>query len=294
MLSKLRYDASESQLNAPRQEELAEGLAALFGTELADLMPLPGGTLGICFKAKLRGQLRFFKTHAIPSGRSALRREVAFLDAVAQEAADPHLLETGDAACPRVWLHTKLLEPGAPPSPTQISRLIVRYEAGLKEHPCLGRDVPVEDNIHHLLAQAEEALYVLSKEGFLSVFVRDAAAAGIERLKPVLAALPLQLCHGDLGPANIMSSGDELVALDWEDVFWGVAGYDYLYWMTFFGNRKWLSQYALGNTILDRSSDISLMVVILLLKSLLSVRNGHHIHNSLSIDDRLLEVINLG
>ena len=41
------------------------------------------------------------------------------------------------------------------------------------------------------------------------------------------------LCHGDLGPRNIMSQGGGPVAIDREDAFWGVEGYDYLLWLTF-------------------------------------------------------------
>ena len=294
MLSKLRHSGTVIRPSSePEQKELTSRLNALFGVDLAGLRFVPGGTLGVCFKADLNGQPRFFKTHAIPSGRCTLQRESAFLKATAAKQTDPRLLHVADGGAERVWLHTRQLEPCRPLSPQEVLALIAGYETVLERHPELASVVPASDSISQLLSEAESALDFMIRNSLLSPFVINAAHSKIDRLKLVCADLPLQLCHGDLGPANIMTGDGSLVALDWEDAFWGIAGYDYLYWLTFFGNRKWLSTDAFGHTTLDRSTEIGLMLIILLLKSWISVLNGSYLQNTLTIDNRLLEVINL-
>ena len=247
----------------------------------------------MCFKAELNGQSRFFKTHAIAAGRPTLQREVAFLEASAAKKTDPHLLTIAERGAERVWLHTRLLEPCGPLSPEEILALISDYERELERYPELANVVPASDNIYQLLSEAGSALDFMVRESLLSPCVIKSVHSAIDRLKLVCADLPLQLCHGDLGPPNIMIGDGSLIAIDWEDAFWGISGYDYLYWLTFFGNRKWLATGALDHTALDRATAIRLMVIIVLLKSWISVRNGSYVHNAITIEDRLLEVINL-
>ncbi|CAJ48859.1 putative O antigen biosynthesis protein, partial [Bordetella avium 197N] len=294
VLSKLRYGGTESRPTGEvEQDLLTSDLRSLFGTNLAGLTPVPGGTLGVGFKANLNGQARFFKTHALPSGRLTLKREAEFLKVTALAQTDPQLVHRVQGSSERTWLHTRLLSPCASPSPPSVRALIAEYEAQLRKHPELAGVVPASDSIHELLARATPALDFLAGANLLSPLVTDTARAALDRLQGISADLSLQLCHGDLGPANIMSDGGSLVALDWEDAFWGIAGYDYLYWLTFFQNRKWLSKAALGHTPLEPSQEIALMALILLLKSWMSVRNGSYLCNTLTIEQRLLEVFNL-
>lgn len=295
MLSKLRYGGVEiRQSGEPAVEQLTAGLRAMFGDALTGLSAVPGGTLGIGFKADLHGQPRFFKTHAVPSGRLSLQREAAFLKATAAAQADPRLVQVAEGTTHRAWMHTRLLDPCETLSSTEVRALIATYEAALQKYPELAGDVPASDSIHQLLSEAEAALAFMTAKHLLSPAVTDAVRCGIDHLKVVCADLPLQLCHGDLGIANIMIAGNSPVALDWEDVFWGISGYDYLYWLTFFGNRKWLSRDALGHTSLTPSTEIALMLVILLLKSWMSVRDGSYLRNTMTFDQRLQEVIDLG
>lgn len=292
MLSKLRYAGTEIRSSC-EQEELTLGLKALLGVGLVGLRPAAGGTLSICFKGELNGRPRFFKTHAVHSGRGTLQREAAFLKAIAPDHVDPRLLHVGDEESGRIWLHAKQLEACRQLTPSEVRDLIAGYEADLRKCSRLIDQVPRADNIHLLLLEAESAFVFMADKNLLSPLVRGVVRSSIDRVKLVCAGRPLQLCHGDLGPANIMTGGDTVVPLDWEDAFWGVAGYDYLYWLTFFSNRRWLSRDSLGHTPLESSDEIAVMVVILLLKSLISVRDGSYHHNTITIDQRLLEVINL-
>jgi len=78
-----------------------------------------------------------------------------------------------------------------------------------------------------------------------------------------------------------------------EDGFWGIAGYDYLYWLSFFNNRKWLTRAALAHAPLAHADAVALLVVILVLKAWLAVCNGSYRRHSLSPNQRLREAINL-
>jgi thiamine kinase-like enzyme len=294
VLSKLKYsDTQAHSYEESEQKELIYSLNSLFAGNLAGVRFVPGGTSVLCFKADLNGQPRFFKTHAIASRRRALQREAAFLEATAAKQTDPHLLHIAEGGVERVWLHTKLLEPCGSRSPLEILTLIARYKLELAKHPEIALRVSSSDSIYYLLSEAESALDCMVQETLLSLRVIKSAHSAIDRLKSVCTDFPLQLCHGDLGPANIMFGDRQLVAIDFEDAFWGIDGFDYLYWLTFFENRKYLGTDALGHTALDRDSEIGLMLILVLLKSWISVRDGCYVQNAMAIDDRLLEVINL-
>lgn len=294
VLSKLRHKGDKpGTCGSPGRERLKSSLSEMFNNRLNGLNFVPGGTLGVCFSACLNGVPRFFKTHALPSGFVTLQREAAFLWVTATDITDAHLLQSTDSKNERVWLHTKFLKHCAPLRPPEVLALIDGYDERLKRHPELANLVPTSHSIGHLLSEADSALDFMIENNVLSPLVIEKTSSVIEQLKSVCACLPLQLCHGDLGPANIMINDSSFVALDWEDVFWGVAGYDYLYWLTFFSNRKWLSRDVLGHTALDRQTEIGLMLIIILLKSWMSVLNGSCTQNAISIDDRLSQVIKL-
>jgi hypothetical protein len=273
-------------------EYLASSLKSAFGDSLTALRPLDGGTLSLCFVGELQGQTRFFKTHAVSAGRVTLQREAAILESTAEDRADVRLLKLQHGDQERIWLHMKSLRPCAALSPAMARDLVDSFEGPLAAIADYGL-VPETDNIKLLLTEAETALEELSTQGLLSQVVQDKAQTCVARCNAHCADWSVQLCHGDLGPANIMTEGQDPLVVDWEDAFWGIPGYDYLYWLTFFNNRQWLLPEALGYTPIGRTNEVSLMVVILLLKSLLSVRNGSFRDNSVSLDARILEVLNL-
>jgi hypothetical protein len=91
----------------------------------------------------------------------------------------------------------------------------------------------------------------------------------------------------------MISKSLDIIALDWEDVFWGINGYDYLYWLTFYNNRVFLKRSALGHNNLPINLEISIMVAIIILKCFLSYINGSYTKNNLTFNQRISEVINL-
>ncbi len=292
VLSKLRHASAANKLSGYEKDGLVAGLQAKLGETLVGLHPLDGGTLGVIFSGVIDGSEHCFKTHAVPAGQLTLRREYAFLRETARGRADAHLIIIDGQTETRTWLQTKLLHSCNELSPATIRNLVGNYEAKLPGG--IGLDlVPAEDNIHLLLKNAEEALAVLSRKHLISEGIASEAKARLSYLHAISSEWKLQLCHGDLGPANIMCDDIGPVVIDWEDAFWGIAGYDYLYWLTFFSNRRWLAPDVLGHTPWERSGEVALMTMILLLKCLLSIRDGSYQGNKISFDQRLMEVITL-
>lgn len=289
MLSKLRH--AGAGVDGVDTEALIQELRSLFGGALSEVRHHPGGTLGVGFTASLSGRPRFFKTHALPSGRPTLWREAAFLAATAGERADARRIDTGSGA--RTWLHMALLRSGGDLAPAPVRELVLAHAAALKSEE-LAPLVPPEDGLALLLSRAETALAELAARQHLSEGLRSRVTACLDQLRRDMGGWPRQLCHGDLGPANLMADAHGLLAVDWEDAFWGVEGYDYLYWLTFFANRRWLGPTALGHTPWGRQGEVALMVMIVVLKSWLSVRDGSQSRHVLGIEPRLQEVLDLG
>ena len=294
MLSKLKAFRREkdSTVYLSDGSELVTELQAKLGTDLDNLRTIKGGTLGICLQGQLKGCPRFFKTHSVPSGRSTLEREALLLDRTSGERIDVQVLDIGEGNSRRTWLHTKLLQPSDALAPEAVRSLIAKYGLLLKEGAHV-REVQHSESIQLLLSEADSAVVSLTDLGLLSASIQSRVVECIVRMRALCDCAPPQLCHGDLGPNNIMADDETIIAVDWEDIFWGIAGYDYLYWLTFFKNRKWLLQEQLGFTPWGISNEIAVMVVILLLKSNLSVLTGSYRDNSISIGQRLMEVISL-
>ena len=101
------------------------------------------------------------------------------------------------------------------------------------------------------------------------------------------------LCHGDFSPANLVGNGPALTVIDWEDAFWGIEGYDFLYWMTFFENRKYLSQDIFSVTPWDKPTDIAILLLIIVVKSHISLLSKDYMTYSLTFEQRLNEILSL-
>lgn len=294
MLSKLRYVSEYlCKLDSSVYELEIAALKEELGSKLTNLTPFTGGTFGINFSGHLDGQPRFFKTYATADRRITLEREQIFLEITAGHQTDPVLLNVPVDGSRRTWLHTKTLNPSESLEPAAVRKLIDEYDAKLEHFSEFRLSPSKEDNFNHLLSHGESALELLVKLNLLSPFVRHRASYHLACLRSNHHKWQIKLCHGDLSPANILHDGHNPIALDWEDAYWGFAGYDYLYWLTFFSNRKWLLPSSLGHGPLRRGDEIAIMVMILLLKSFLSVRNDSYRKNNLTIDQRLREVIEL-
>lgn len=228
---------------------------------LADVAPVTGGTAGVCFRATYNNAPVFLKT------QPNIAKEAAFMHAAHPDM--PVILNGSWMMCP--WMEPVTL------TPQDIWTLVQDYQPRLE-------GLEVGDNIMQLLNYGFDALDTLDVRN-------DTSRALFEIFDELRSALPTMervVCHGDLGPKNIMAWNGKPVAIDWEDVFMGVAFYDYLFWLTFFENRRYL--------IRSKPSRIekAILALIVALKCELSYRLGAHRSNAMSFDQRIQEVLDLG
>lgn len=257
----------------------------------ATVAPAPGGTLGACYDADVSGEKRFLKTHLPgPSPRASLAKEADILEqlygnTIVLDRFEIPLADGTERLCLMMPALARLATPIEP------------ADAAAMAYACSER---LKDwrwdrlaSFEHYLASAIQALKTLSSRGLLE----QAGAAEVRRLIALLgdrlADLPEALCHGDFGPKNIMLQGTAPRVIDWEDAFRGIAGYDYLYWLTFMENRPFLQKAAFGRTGLSPDVERAILVLVVLLKSYLAVLSGEHLKHAMSAQARIAEILDL-
>lgn len=257
----------------------------------AAVTPVLGGTLGICFDAEIAGEKRFLKTH-LPdaAARASLGREADILERLYGKAI---VLDRFEVAVADGMSRLCLLMPALAP----LTGPMQSADAAAMARECSERlggwrpdDLP---SFEHYLASAKRALNTLSDRGLLE----QPSATEMRGLMLLLAErlpnLPAALCHGDFGPKNIMLEGTAPRIIDWEDAFLGIAGYDYLYWLTFMENRPFLQTAAFGRTGLAPEIERAILALVVLLKSYLAVCSGAYLKHAVSAQARITEILEL-
>ncbi|WP_339031815.1 phosphotransferase [Bradyrhizobium symbiodeficiens] len=253
--------------------------------------PAPGGTLGACYDADISGEKRFLKTH-LPGARARanLAKEADILEQLYGNTIVLERFEIplADGAARLCLMMPALVPQAAPMPPADAAAMASACSERLKDRQPDGLA-----SFDHYLASAAEALETLSSRGLLD----RAGATEVRRLIALLgdglADLPKALCHGDFGPKNIMLQGGVRRVIDWEDAFRGIAGYDYLYWLTFMENRPFLQEAAFGRTGLSPDVERAILVLVVLLKSYLAVLSDEHLKHAVSAEDRIAEILDL-
>ncbi|MFZ5717274.1 MAG: phosphotransferase family protein [Bradyrhizobium sp.] len=294
MLSKIAFFETDDRPDIAA--ERARLLPALrehlqsFGRDVT-VTPAPGGTLGACYDADVSGEKRFLKTH-LPDARArdSLAKEADILQRLHGNTIvlDRFEIPLADGTM-RLCLMMPALAPlAAPMQPADAAAMACAYSERLKDWQ---RDRLA--SLEHHLASAGQALKTLSERCLL----KQPGAAETRRLIALLAdrlpKLPVALCHGDFGPKNIMLQGVTPLAIDWEDAFRGIAGYDYLYWLTFLENRSFLKTAAFGLTGLSPDVERAILVLVVLLKSYLAVLSGTYLTHAVSAQARISEILDL-
>ncbi|MBR0791452.1 aminoglycoside phosphotransferase family protein [Bradyrhizobium manausense] len=257
----------------------------------ATVTPALGGTLGICFDAEIAGEKRFLKTH-LPDAeaRGSLTREA---DILAQLYGTTIVLDRFEVPLADGTSRLCLLMPALTPLTSPIkpaNALAMAHECNERLGDWRPGDLPTFDRY---LVSAARALKILSERDLLE----QASAAELRRLitllEDSLPKLPQALCHGDFGPKNIMLEGAVPRVIDWEDAFLGIAGYDYLYWLTFMENRPFLQTAAFGQTGLLSDIERAILALVVLLKSYLAVCSGAYLKHAVSPQARIAEILEL-
>lgn len=250
-----------------------------------------GGTLGICFDAAVAGERRFLKTH-LPgaSARASLTKEADILFRLYGRTIVLDRLELSLAdGTTRLCLLM--------PSLASMAGAVQPVDAAALASDCserLGDWRPgTLPSLKDYLASAATALQTLSERGLLEQTSASELHRLIALLEDRLPDVPETLCHGDFGPKNIMLDGPVPRVIDWEDAFRGIAGYDYLYWLTFMENRPFLQTAAFGRTGLPQEIERAILALVVLLKSYLAVRSGASLKHAVSAQARIAEILEL-
>ena len=288
MLSKLRYFRSSAGAS-PSAVLVAPDIPALqarLGPELARLEPVASGTLGSCFVCELGDREIFLKTNAVPNGRAFLEKEIDVFLLIYGANVRAERITVTEPGSERLWLLMDRLRYSTTDlEPPQCLDLTSSLEREVGESS--GK---IEDDFATLITEAEGAVSELMRVRLLSDRAAMRVAAGLRALRQAWVGLPRVLCHGDFGPMNIMHGSSGPVVVDWEDAFIGVPGYDYLYWLSFFQNRKHHCHDMLGRTILGWRLEVAVLALIVVVKCEISWRAGRHVGNALTFDQRLEEV----
>ncbi|MES2206956.1 MAG: aminoglycoside phosphotransferase family protein [Pseudomonadota bacterium] len=294
MLSKLRHfsSATREKSNDFQLEAEMSLLQRQLGLDLTDIKRIQGGTLGLGFIARINGQPRFLKTHTFEPGRQTLKKEWSIFSCLYQSILHVEAIDIEYEDEIRFWLIMDSLSSIADLDTKQAYQLIKNHNHFLAKSLDLSV-IPNKDNFELLIKEGQKALLNLTMNYLISNTVQQYTHAYLHHLKTQSSNFPPHLCHGDFSPSNVMLKNSIPILIDWEDAFWGIEDYDYLYWLTFIKNRQFLSSTALASTAWDKHTAIAIMVLIIIIKCEISFLSGSYINNKISFDKRIMEVINI-
>ena len=289
-VSEPRFDPGYGSRGTVKLDSLANAL----GDRISDIQPISGGTLGLAVLARLDGEQVVLKTYTTPAGEVTLKKEYDILGHLYGDSIHLQKIEVADGDGNRLWLvMDEMRYPAIAFDADRALAISVDFTEKLKNFHNLLHTSPDID-FGWILKRGRESLRNLASSGFIADATQQSVIRYLgliadisERSKPVL-------CHGDFGPKNVMLHQIGPVAIDWEDAFWGIEGYDYLYWLTFFENRKYYSDQMFGRTHWNRSIEIAIMLLILVIKSDISFRAAQYAGNKLTFEERLSEILAFG
>lgn len=197
------------------------------------------------------------------------KAEVRFLQTCFSESSRVAVVKIVDEEL--AVLEMALLSP-ALPSPSEVVAVHHRYESHITETNLEGL-FDRDRDISALVTGAQMAIDPL--EGNIDLRDNDLARANslLEKLRGYLDGSPRVPCHGDLSPANILQNADgDFVVIDWEDRFWGVRDYDFLYWLTFMKNASHLNRETLQHLKHPHDISVAILVIIVIVKESVSLK----------------------
>jgi hypothetical protein len=295
-LSKLRcYNSfSDDEINSLRKGVSPDRVLARINIREYFVERVGHGTLSAAFVVHAYNAAFFLKTYLTPDECPTLEREAKLLDNLYGKPLSLEFHSIEEPISDRLWLIMPFFEKN--PNSLRPDEVVALLNGlGLQHILELHPDIidAEQDNIFRLIEYAQSAYVNLSNRGLLDRAARTITECALSLLEKRVADYQPTLCHGDLSPVNIMRHKGRIVLIDWEDAFLGINDYDYLFWLTFFENRKLYSTRPLQNISIDRDLAKALLVLIILLKCELSWRRNNWKNNSLSFSDRIYEIANL-
>lgn len=179
-----------------------------------------------------------------------------------------------------------LLPCTSPLSPGEIRTCIQDYSRML----CRLK-IPVKYSFAQILEAGKESLETLYAEGFLTNDGYCCCADSLVRMREYGRKQRQIICHGDLSNVNIMQDEQgQPVVIDWEDALTAFPEYDFLYWLTFFSQRNYYASSLFRSWGIGLEWGTDLMVLVTIIKSWMSYRNGSYVHNRISFQNRIREI----
>ncbi len=271
----------------------------IMGWDDANVKRVATGTLSAAFVASRTGESIFLKTHLLPEGGLTLEREATLFNHIYGNklnvrcfAVRAHIASGVNKfnQAGSIWLAMAELEEAKRQiTPCEVIYLIKGLNLSRLSQK-LSYLIDPKDSMHELLELASQAFENLVKLKMLNGNSKKIVKNSLQLLSLELKNCKPILCHGDLSPANIMKWQTDFALVDWEDAFMGVEDYDYLYWLTFFENRKYYPNQPLQYVSIDIGLARALLVMVVVLKCQLAWRTKDFHKHSLSFDDRISEV----
>ena len=91
----------------------------------------------------------------------------------------------------------------------------------------------------------------------------------------------------------MLSKEGKRIVIDFEDAFLGIKGYDYLYWLTFFTNRKYYSKEIFLKSGLPSEMIEAVLTMILIVKSAISFYSESYKTNSMTTQERIEKIFSI-
>ena len=297
MLSKLHFFSHhdrEEKDHLRNEVNPSEVLRSLDQTDF-NFLRLAKGTLSASFLARAGDTSIFLKNPITSDGAANLHREAKILRHLYCDLLHVECVVVETAGMSQHWLVMSELEHyDRVITPVEIHAVLGRCMERLNCRNFADTERPIE--IHRpLMAEAYAALSNLTDRSLIDRFLYDELYGYLRQLDEAWADLPKQLCHGDLGPENIMHIKGHPVIIDWEDLCVGFSGYDYLYWLTFMTNRQFYGDDMWQKTPLPNSQiERAVMIATVLLKTELASRSGGTDQLKLPPSVRLMEILDFG
>jgi Phosphotransferase enzyme family len=296
LLSKLRSHSSlsDDEIRSLRKGISTDRVLACINFRESIVERVGYGTLSAAFVVHANNKAAFLKTHLTSDGRLALEREVKVLDGLYGKPLSLEFQSIEEPDSDRLWLMMPVFEKNQTSLlPEELVVLLNGLNLNHIQELQPGIINTQQDNIYRLIEDGKSAYLNLSSKNLLAREACTITHWALNLLDRRITDYQPILCHGDLSPVNILRHKGAPILIDWEDAFLGVNDYDYLFWLTFFENRKLYSTRPLQHISIDQDLAKALLVLIVLLKCELSWRRNSWQKNSLSFSDRLFEIYNL-
>lgn len=248
----------------------------------------PGGTLGIFFELYADGKRKFAKTHYQGACyRENLEKEIEIMRLLYSNVIEIEKAEIDvDGKRSVVMVMDYLFSHSRQVTPHEVRECMEYYQKKLMENK-----LHVKYLFGQVIEAGKESLEALNGLGFFRKDVYLHCMESLYRIADRKISEEKAVCHGDLSSVNIMYSerGDPVV-IDWEDSVVAFKEYDYLYWLTFFSQRKYYASGLLESSGIDKIWGTDIMALVTIIKSNMAFLNGSYKNNKISFQDRICEI----